>query len=467
MTVYNTTNKFLYVPGNNDEINRWDIPLNTNWTGLDYALGGATYISVTGQSGTKTMIKSYSTTAVNNQYKPNGVGSIGSPVTSDPSCIPPNIIITGNLSENINYQLPAGVGGQWSIYNNTTILVSGKTITFSISGGNSITLENAKRRLIISDGTAVSVADSPPDSASAQGTSGNLQFNNSSAFGGSAIKYTPNTGNFTLGPLSFNGSIDGSENLTTVGSQPLDADMVIKKASDGSTLGTVLSGSGTAWVLSGSSATASTDMYAYPSSANVDIGLVINGYDTKYGLKVVGGKTTGQSNGLWVLAGSDSSDTSFVVQDKDGTNLFYMNGLGATVITPKSSSTSYALSVTKPADTTGGGIACDGGAYTSKVALTYSSPLVVDSSKSNVFTVTLTGNVSSFSITNAQEGQTVNILITQDATGSRTITWPATYKFSYGASASGLLSTPANSVDLFVATYLNGNWYCAITNSLS
>jgi hypothetical protein len=50
------------------------------------------------------------------------------------------------------------------------------------------------------------------------------------------------------------------------------------------------------------------------------------------------------------------------------------------------------------------------------------------------FLMTLTGNVTSSSVTGATAGQTINFVITQDGTGGRTFAWPSNFK---GASAIG------------------------------
>jgi hypothetical protein len=74
-------------------------------------------------------------------------------------------------------------------------------------------------------------------------------------------------------------------------------------------------------------------------------------------------------------------------------------------------------------------------------------------------TVTLTGNCT-FTLTGATSGRatTLELVLTQDGTGSRTVTWPASVKWSGGAPA---LSTIAGSVDRIVLTTYNGGttWY--------
>lgn len=130
MTSSFSTNKGLEEPASGDYVNAWATPVNSNWTAIDAALGGATGISVTG-------VLAPTTTLTLAQYRP------------------PNIEFSGTLAANLNYQIPTGVGGMWSISNQTP--ASAFTLSFSIAAGNSLTLIPG-RTLIISDGATVSVA---------------------------------------------------------------------------------------------------------------------------------------------------------------------------------------------------------------------------------------------------------------------------------------------------------------------
>ena len=109
------------------------------------------------------------------------------------------------------------------------------------------------------------------------------------------------------------------------------------------------------------------------------------------------------------------------------------------------------------------------GAQTRTSAIAFSAvAMVIDCSKSNVFSTTLTGNVTvAPSISNLADGQTINWFLIQDAGGSRTMTWPVSFKWAGGAV--GVLSTAPNAVDLLVATYLNatGNWYSSLVKGFA
>lgn len=87
--------------------------------------------------------------------------------------------------------------------------------------------------------------------------------------------------------------------------------------------------------------------------------------------------------------------------------------------------------------------------------------LTLDASSSSgaIKTITLTGNCT-LTLTGATAGfaATLELILTQDGTGGRTVTWPASVKWSGGAPT---LSTAANAVDRIVLTSYNGGttWY--------
>lgn len=108
-------------------------------------------------------------------------------------------------------------------------------------------------------------------------------------------------------------------------------------------------------------------------------------------------------------------------------------------------------------------------AHTAPVAVTFSATaMAVDCSLANVFTTTFTANVTTApTFSNLKDGQTINWFITQDATGSRTMIWPTSFKWPGGTVP--VLSTAANAVDLLVATYRSatGFWYCTLSKGFA
>lgn len=88
------------------------------------------------------------------------------------------------------------------------------------------------------------------------------------------------------------------------------------------------------------------------------------------------------------------------------------------------------------------------GAYTPSLTPVHSATPTFDAAASNVHEpATLTGNVSSMTITNAAAGRTINIRFQQDATGGRTVAVPA------GAAVTGSINVTANKVSWLCMTY--------------
>jgi hypothetical protein len=125
MTSTFTPNKTLELPGFNDYVNSWNTPVNADFTAIDTALGGVTNLNVTALSGDVTLSTS--------QYRPI------------------QIIISGTLTANVRYLVPASVGGQWTVTNSTT---GAFTLTIaSAAGGSNITLPSGTT-MVSCDGTA-------------------------------------------------------------------------------------------------------------------------------------------------------------------------------------------------------------------------------------------------------------------------------------------------------------------------
>ena len=111
MTSTYTTNKYIEEPANGDYNASWNVPVNNDWSLIDTCFGGHVSINAVGASGITVLTLA--------QYQP------------------PNIIITGALTANVNYQLPAGVGGVWTIYNTlpqgwrTQAVCDGSNVSFA------------------------------------------------------------------------------------------------------------------------------------------------------------------------------------------------------------------------------------------------------------------------------------------------------------------------------------------------
>jgi len=87
-----------------------------------------------------------------------------------------------------------------------------------------------------------------------------------------------------------------------------------------------------------------------------------------------------------------------------------------------------------------------------EVTLTDGATVTIDADVSNNFQLTLGGNRTIANPTNMRKGGVINLVLRQDGTGSRTVTWGS--KWDFGAAGAPVLSTGANKVD-FVSAYYN------------
>jgi hypothetical protein len=92
--------------------------------------------------------------------------------------------------------------------------------------------------------------------------------------------------------------------------------------------------------------------------------------------------------------------------------------------------------------------------------------IIVQPTDGTVRYMTLTGNItmnSSNLFTGATSGQTVTFILTQDATGGRTLT-PTGIKF---AGSYATLSTTASTIDILTVSYLNGTYYATLQKAFA
>ena len=88
--------------------------------------------------------------------------------------------------------------------------------------------------------------------------------------------------------------------------------------------------------------------------------------------------------------------------------------------------------------------------------LTDQATVTWDASTQDVCKLTLGGNRTMAAPTNNTTGQFISILVIQDGTGSRTITWNAVYEFA--SDTAPTLTTTANLGDVFVFRYNGSKW---------
>src|SRR5512146_732789 len=95
------------------------------------------------------------------------------------------------------------------------------------------------------------------------------------------------------------------------------------------------------------------------------------------------------------------------------------------------------------------------------VTVTYSATPTFDATKGNAFQITLTGNVTSSTLSGALAGQFLFFTVTQDAAGSRTFVWPANFQNAPTVVPDATKST--NVVGFYDGTNFNiaGQWNTA------
>ena len=155
-------------------------------------------------------------------------------------------------------------------------------------------------------------------------------------------------------------------------------------------------------------------------------------------------------------AGGDTifkDSTNGFVDDVDNTKIvkFQLSGVTTgttrTVTVPDSSDT---MTLNSAAQTLGSKILVD--FWRTVVALTDNVTIAIDWFSGAIQTVTIAGN-RTLTFANPTEGACYTLYIKQDATGSRTITWPAGIVWRGGQAPT--LTTTANKIDKIVLEYVS------------
>jgi hypothetical protein len=97
-----------------------------------------------------------------------------------------------------------------------------------------------------------------------------------------------------------------------------------------------------------------------------------------------------------------------------------------------------------------------GSGSTTVVDLTFNTTINTDASSGDIFDVTLTDNITLANPTNPVNGKTLRWRITQDSTGSRSVTLGNKFNIPTSASSPLPFSTAANKMDTLAATYHAG-----------
>ena len=111
-------------------------------------------------------------------------------------------------------------------------------------------------------------------------------------------------------------------------------------------------------------------------------------------------------------------------------------------------------------------LAVGGGAETISVLGNKTGATAVNLANGNVFTMSLTGNIT-LTLSGATSGKacSASLYVTQGTGGSRLITWPASVKWAGGTKPT--LSTAVGAVDILVIETLDGGttWYGSLVGN--
>ena len=196
-----------------------------------------------------------------------------------------------------------------------------------------------------------------------------------------------------------------------------------------------------------------------------------NNFDGSAALtQVIASTYGGTGNGFTKFSGPTTAERTFTLPDASSTILVSGGALG----TP-SSGTVTNLTGTASININGtvGATTKAAGTFTTLTADTTTlddiretvyaignsstSTLTPDAANGSVQTITATGNFTLSAFSNPVSGQTITFIITQDGTGSRTLT--STMKF---AGASKTLSTAASSIDILNVSYIGTTYYASL-----
>ena len=243
--------------------------------------------------------------------------------------------------------------------------------------------------------------------------------------------------------------------LTKVSSGLVNADLVI---SGGTVDNSVIGGS-----------TAAAGSFTTISAAGaVTVGVDDTGYDVKFfgatsgayllwdesadKLLTAGGAVVDIVKDKLLIGGTAVTTTAAELNILDGVTATSteLNYLDITTL----GTTEASKAVTADAN---GVVKFDNGVQQESTVLTSDTSVTLDLNAGTVFTITLAHNIGTFTWSNpASSGyaSVFSLKVTQDGTGSRTISWPASVDWASGTAPT--LSSGANDVDVFVFFTVDG-----------
>jgi hypothetical protein len=230
------------------------------------------------------------------------------------------------------------------------------------------------------------------------------------------------------------------------------------------------------------SVNASTDTVTINSSQPTSVATLTtpraiygNNFDGSAALaQVIASTYGGTGNGFTKFTGPTTAERTFTLPDANSTILVSGGALGTPsggTVTNLTGTASININGTVGATTPTTGAFTSISSSTNTTikdlretiaTVTYASTITPDVANGTVQKVTLTGNVTFSAFANPVTGQSLTLIITQDGTGSRTLT--STMKFS---GASKTLSTAASSIDIMTVFYDGTNYYASLAKGFA
>jgi hypothetical protein len=393
-------NKTLELPGFNDYVNSWNTPLNSDMTIIDAALGGSTLLNATSPTGTVTLTFA--------QYRPL------------------SLIVSGAMTADVFYTIPAGVGGQWTVTNGTTGAFS--VYMVSAAGGASVRIPQGYSTIVSCDGGATGMRLSTNTLPIAAGSNTQVQYNSGGLFAGSN-NLTFNGTTLAASALSLGSALSVANGGTGITTTPANGQIPIGNGS-GYTAATLTAGPNIVVTNSAGAITITAVGGGTGSVTSVDVSGGTTGLTTSGGPVTTNGTitlagtlgvanggtgiTTVPSNGRIPIGNGTGYTASTITA---GSNITVTNSAGGITIAAAGGGSGSVTSVNVSGGTTG--LTTSGGPVTTSGTITLAGTLGVANGGTGSTTLTannvLLGNGTS-AVQAVAPGTTGNVLTSNGTT---------------------------------------------------